>query len=1085
MATVAHVDARFTADTSAYVRSVRDAQRATENLARSMPQADQAMGNVKTSSIALGAALGTLGAQAIVMATNKVKEFAKQGIQAAKDYEQTVISIEGIFQGMGMSVEEATSKTKSYLADLRDFAATTPFELPQTLDAVKRLLSIGYAADEVKDRLLPAIGDIVSALGQPASSISAVVYAFGQMKSAGRVMSQDLMQIGNALPGFNAKVAIAEQLFSGDMAAMAKATESGALDAETAIQAIIKAMQEFPGAAGAMARQSKTLAGVLSTFNDTVNNALIDGLMPAMPMLSEAMMELVGPVSTLATAFAGQLGPVLVEVAAKASDFAPQLTELAAAFIELTGSSLSKFIDVLGTLAPMMTAAAQAISAITGILNNLPSPILAATAALLIMMRTGIGKAFISAVSGASMSIVRLGTTTTATATTSAAGFATMGTAARLQMAITETATRRASVAIESFKRSMASTGIGLVIVGIATALTAMAMSSSDAEQAAQELSDAILDQNGALVENHRQLIAKNLADQGVLDNARKAGIATNDLVDAYLAGGDALKPFVKQIRDYGEAQKGIPENVVDALIGPGAYPQFLSASKGMDEAANALDALGGSLEAGKQKTLEARYAAEGAAGVYANNAAETGNMSRATLAAAEAAGLAEVAINNVSVAQERSFAYTSGLAQAHTDYADAAVRSQGLIQTVFSATEAAVRAVQTAYQDLTTLFSDVRATDRAYTALLAMKEQLKSNKAGIDGYSEAAMTNRDKMLSYAESQLAVAQSIEDPIAALEVLKTTQQEVADALKGQGVKPKDSEIYQQIQASITAAEDAVGEMDTAVENAKTAGLDVSAAIAAGITAGMTEQEAAIDAAGVLGGTAAADGINSALGISSPSRVAMEAGRNTGLGLIEGLNQMKTASGGAGMNIGAEIVRGMITALNNGQGPVAAAARAVVAAAIAAAREEGKITSPSKVFMGMGHDVVSGLVIGIERSAFAVPDAAASMIRSLRDSGEMAVDGFVAGMESRRSAMTSALTSLTREAEGFSPTVTGQMTTVRAAIPTMRPQGESMMGGGSRGGIHIENLNVTSAPGERAETSIPRNLRRMAWVAGLDG
>lgn len=94
MATVAHVDARFTADTSAYVRSVREAQRATENLARTMPTADQAMGNMKTSTIALGAALGTLGAQALTRATGLVKQFAMQGVQAAKDYEQTVISID-------------------------------------------------------------------------------------------------------------------------------------------------------------------------------------------------------------------------------------------------------------------------------------------------------------------------------------------------------------------------------------------------------------------------------------------------------------------------------------------------------------------------------------------------------------------------------------------------------------------------------------------------------------------------------------------------------------------------------------------------------------------------------------------------------------------------------------------------------------------------------------------------------------------------------------------------------------------------------------------------------------------------------
>jgi hypothetical protein len=38
---------------------------------------------------------------------------------------------------------------------------------------------------------------------------------------------------------------------------------------------------------------------------------------------------------------------------------------------------------------------------------------------------------------------------------------------------------------------------------------------------------------------------------------------------------------------------------------------------------------------------------------------------------------------------------------------------------------------------------------------------------------------------------------------------------------------------------------------------------------------------------------------------------------------------------------------------------------------------------------------------------------------------------------------------------------------------------------RQGMVIQNLNVTAAPGERAESSVPRSLRRMAWVSGLDG
>lgn len=352
------VTAQYIADTVQYVNNVKKATDATNQFAKSMPQAEQASNRMKASTVGLGAAMGTLGAIVFAKAASAVTNFAQQGIAAAASYEQTVISMQGIFQGSGMSMQQAAKKTESYLAELRDFAARTPFELPQTLDAVKRLLSIGYAADDVKDRLLPAVGDITAALGQPASAINGVVYAFGQMKSAGRVLSQDLMQIGNALPGFNAKMAIAKELFNGDVGAMTKAMESGSLDSTKAIDAIISAMQKFPGAAGAMERQSKTLNGVISTFKDTVNNALIDGLMPAIPVLSGALEKLVGPVSDLATAFAQALGPALIKIVESAQTFVPILTDFAVRMLN--------FIPTLMNVVGFFLRMAPAIAAVAG-----------------------------------------------------------------------------------------------------------------------------------------------------------------------------------------------------------------------------------------------------------------------------------------------------------------------------------------------------------------------------------------------------------------------------------------------------------------------------------------------------------------------------------------------------------------------------------------------------------------------------------------------------------------------------------------------------------------------------------------------
>ena len=113
MADVTTVEARYIADTTRYVSALKQATTATNEFARSLPQAEASQDKVKTSSIALGSALGTIGAQMFARATLAVKKYAMQGIEAAKQYEQTVISIEGIFQGTGMSMEDAATKTKA------------------------------------------------------------------------------------------------------------------------------------------------------------------------------------------------------------------------------------------------------------------------------------------------------------------------------------------------------------------------------------------------------------------------------------------------------------------------------------------------------------------------------------------------------------------------------------------------------------------------------------------------------------------------------------------------------------------------------------------------------------------------------------------------------------------------------------------------------------------------------------------------------------------------------------------------------------------------------------------------------------
>ena len=301
MAVVTEVLARISANPSNFVSGMQQAAAAAEQFSQSVAQTTE-----QSSTSLMGLVSRVQGLRAAI-AGSAVGVFAMTGVNAAAAYEQQVISFEGIFKGLGKSAQDA----QDYLVSLRDFAATTPFELPGLLDATKRLLTLGYTAEDVRDRVMPTVGDIVAALGQPPASINAVVYAFGQMKSAGRVLSQDLMQIGNALPGFNAKMAIANTLFEGNMQAMNEALEKGTLSSEQAIEAMLTAMQKFPGAGGAMERQSKSLNGVLSTFRDNINNARIDGFAASLPAVSTALTAIEPPLSAFVGGLSRLIGSVL------------------------------------------------------------------------------------------------------------------------------------------------------------------------------------------------------------------------------------------------------------------------------------------------------------------------------------------------------------------------------------------------------------------------------------------------------------------------------------------------------------------------------------------------------------------------------------------------------------------------------------------------------------------------------------------------------------------------------------------------------------------------------------------------------
>ena len=79
----------------------------------------------------------------------------------------------------------SAEKAQSFLDDMADFAAKTPFEYPDLLDATKRMLAYGFAAENIFPTLR-AVGDATAALGMGSEGVNRIILALGQMRAKGK-----------------------------------------------------------------------------------------------------------------------------------------------------------------------------------------------------------------------------------------------------------------------------------------------------------------------------------------------------------------------------------------------------------------------------------------------------------------------------------------------------------------------------------------------------------------------------------------------------------------------------------------------------------------------------------------------------------------------------------------------------------------------------------------------------------------------------------------------------------------------------------------------------------------------------------
>ncbi len=330
-----------------------------------------------------------------------------------------------------------------FVRQLQTFAANTPFEFQGLANNARQLLAMRDAAGLTQKDILPllgTIGDLTSVLGQPPEAIDRVVRALSQMSSKGKISSEELLQIAEAVPGFPVFQAMADGLGISTQA-LQEQLQKGAIPAREGIAALVEGMKNFPGAAGAMGQASQTLTGLLSTFKDTVQINLTNAFQPlvptikqvlkdAIPVLDTGLKQLAPPLSSVAgtllqsllgifQGIAPGLGIILTGLGTGLQALLPAINlfakDLTTAFAPLgdllaaLGPALAPIITVIGdigatALPPFIagltaivkaaTPILQVVGELTGILADALAPIVFTLSGLLAHLGSVAGKFF-------------------------------------------------------------------------------------------------------------------------------------------------------------------------------------------------------------------------------------------------------------------------------------------------------------------------------------------------------------------------------------------------------------------------------------------------------------------------------------------------------------------------------------------------------------------------------------------------------------------------------------------------------------------------------------------------------------------
>ena len=235
----------------------------------------------------------TTALRGVTMATGALSAaWSAVGVVGVR-YNASIEQMRTSFEVMTGSAE----KGAEVLQRIRKLGAETPFETEGLAETVQLLMNYNLTADESID-VMKMLGDV--AQGNQ-DKLTRIATAYGQMRSAGKVMLEDIKQMVEA--GFNPLAEISETTGE-SMASLYERISKGKLT----VDEITRSMERSTSAGGkyfqSMEKQSQTLNGRLSTLKDNAMSLLGNMMEPASDALRDQLLpEAIGAVDELNAAF--------------------------------------------------------------------------------------------------------------------------------------------------------------------------------------------------------------------------------------------------------------------------------------------------------------------------------------------------------------------------------------------------------------------------------------------------------------------------------------------------------------------------------------------------------------------------------------------------------------------------------------------------------------------------------------------------------------------------------------------------------------------------------------------------------------